>query len=294
MQQRGDVLQHVDVGVPLEEAEVGALGDPVEDLGLGALEVLGAGEAGDGERLVGVALAGEVLDREVDDPMVLGPEPEVVDAVGGQRIVVAVPVGEHPLVDGGDHLGRELRHRRVALAEGEHRVQVHQLEVAGVLPVVDLLEDARQRLDGDVVDVPRVVGVAQGLGEVDGDAGHVRRVLDAGGEGEVLDRRGPGRWPRPSVRAIPGPSRAAAAALSGAGAVESVGTVSAIEVSVVELSDGVPASSPVPESLLEQPATTAAVAPAPAIRNRRRFSAKRRNDSASEGSEWSPGCTPTL
>ena len=97
-----------------------------------------------------------------------------------------VPVGEHPLVDGGDHLGRELRHRACRPAEGEHRVQVHQLEVAGVLPVVDHLEDARQRLDGDVADVPRVVGVAQGLGEVDGDAGHVARVLDAGGEGEVL------------------------------------------------------------------------------------------------------------
>jgi hypothetical protein len=49
--------------------------------------------------------AGEVLDREVDDPVVLRPVPQVVEAVGGQRVVVTVPVGEHALVDRGDHLG---------------------------------------------------------------------------------------------------------------------------------------------------------------------------------------------
>ena len=147
--QRRDVLEHVDVRVPLEEAEFGALGDPFEDERLGPLEVLGAGEAGDGERLVGVALAGEVLDRPGDHDVVLRPEPEVVEAVVGQRVVPGVAVGEHAFVDGGDHVGRQLRHRRVALAEGEHPVQVHEPEVAGVLPVVDLGEHGAERLDGD-------------------------------------------------------------------------------------------------------------------------------------------------
>ena len=183
-QERRDVLEHVDVGVPLEEAEVGALGDPVDDVGRRPLEVFGTGETRDGEGLVGVPLAGEVLDGEVDDAVVLRPEPEVVEAVGGQGVVVAIAVGEHPLVDGGDHVGRQLRHRRVALAEGEHPVQVHQLEVAGVLPGVDLFEDRTERLDGDVLDVPHVVGIAMGAPEVGVDARRVRGVIDRRREGE--------------------------------------------------------------------------------------------------------------
>ncbi len=184
--QRRDVLEHVDVRVVLEEAEVGALGDPVEDVGLRPLEMFGAGEAGDGERLVGVALPRQVLDREVDDPVVLRPEPQVVDAVGGQRIVVAVAVGEHPLVDRGDHVGRQLRRGRVALAESEHPVQVHETEVAGVLPRIDLREHGRQRLDGHVLDRPREVGITMGTTEVGVDAGRVGGVLGGGREGEVV------------------------------------------------------------------------------------------------------------
>ncbi len=97
-----------------------------------------------------------------------------------------VAVGEHAFVDRGDHLGRQLRHRGVALAEGEHPVQVHEPEVAGVLPVVDLGEHGAERLDGDGLDRPHEVGVAMGPTEVGVDAGRVRRVVDAGGELEVL------------------------------------------------------------------------------------------------------------
>ena len=79
--QRRDVLEHVDVRVPLEEAQLGALGDPLEDERLGPLEMFGAGETGDGEGLVGVALAGEVLDRPGDHDVVLRPEPQVVEAI---------------------------------------------------------------------------------------------------------------------------------------------------------------------------------------------------------------------
>ncbi len=61
--QRRDVLEHVDVRMPLEEAQLGSLVDPFEDERLGSFEVFGTGESGDGERLVGIALAGEVLDR---------------------------------------------------------------------------------------------------------------------------------------------------------------------------------------------------------------------------------------
>ncbi len=185
-QQRRDVLEHVDVRVPLEEAEIGALADPLEDLGLRALHLRGAREAADGERLVGVALARQVLDGHVDDAVILRPVPEVVEPVGGQGVVVAVPVGEHPLVDRRDHVGCELRHRRVALAECEHPVQVHQLEVACVLPRVDLREHVGERVDGDVLDVPQVVGFAVGAAELGVDARRVRRVVDARGEREEL------------------------------------------------------------------------------------------------------------
>ena len=48
------------------------------------------------------------------------------------------------------------------------------------------VEDGAERLDGDGLDVPHEVGVATGPAEVGVDARRVRRVVDAGGEGEVL------------------------------------------------------------------------------------------------------------
>ena len=71
--------------------------------------MLGAGEAGDRERVIGEALPAEVLDDEVDDDVVLGPEPQVVEAPVGQRVVVPVAVVDDALVDGLDDVGREPR-----------------------------------------------------------------------------------------------------------------------------------------------------------------------------------------
>mgnify|MGYP003377256465 CR=1 FL=1 len=68
--QRRDVLQHVDVAVPFEEAELAALANPFEDVGLGARHVLGAGEPGDAERVIRIALSTQVLDDLVDDDAV--------------------------------------------------------------------------------------------------------------------------------------------------------------------------------------------------------------------------------
>ena len=285
--QRRDVLEHVDVRVPLEEAQLGALGDPLEEERLGPLEVLGAGEAGDGERLVGVALAGEVLDRPGDHDVVLRPEPQVVDAVVGKRVVPGVAVGEHAFVDRGDHVGRQLRHRGVALAEGEHPVQVHEPEVAGVLPVVDLGRTRAERVDGDVLDRPGEVGVAVGPAEVGVDARRVRRVVDAGGELEVLvdaglpdgfvDQAGRARGDDRRGRRAERDGRRGRVRGDGGGAGDPSGQRSCRS----------PPWSPSPRGRRRSssPATIAAVAPAPAIRNRRR---SRRSRAREDGS--SPDC----
>ncbi len=185
-QESGDVLDHVDVGVPLEEPEAGALVDPGQDVGFGPLGVLGAGHAGDGELRVGEELPGQPLVAQRDDPVVLGPVPEVVDPIVGERVVVAVPVGDGAFLDGSDDRGIQLGHGRVALTERQHPVEVHEAEVAGVLPRVDLVPGVLERVDGDGVDVPGVLGVAPGLSQVHGDAGEAGRIVGGGGEGEVV------------------------------------------------------------------------------------------------------------
>ncbi len=152
-------------------------------------------------------------------------------------------------------------------------MQRHEPEVAGVLPVVDLIEHRLQRLDGDVLDRPHEVGFAVGLAEIGADARRVRRMFSGGGERQVVvdaglpdglvdqtgrtgcdDRcssraerhdRGPSyrQWTCRTVLS-PAPGRCRAYRSS---------------------------ATPHHPSRSNSPATTAAVAPAPAMRNRRRL-----------------------
>ncbi|MEZ5140139.1 MAG: hypothetical protein R2711_15625 [Acidimicrobiales bacterium] len=184
-EQRRDVLLHVDVAVPLEEAEARPLVDPVEDRWLGALLVVGPGEAGHGEGAIGHALAGEVLVDQADDDVVLGPEPLVVEAVGRQRVVPLVPVVGHPLLDRLDHLRVERAHVGLAVGQAHHPVQVHQLEVARVAPLVDVVPHVLQRVDRDRGGVPAEGVVAVGGDQVGADRHRAAWIEGSGGAGEV-------------------------------------------------------------------------------------------------------------
>ena len=96
----------------------------------------------------------QVLEHVHDDPVVLGPEPLVVDDTGGQRIGVPVAEPEHSLLDRGAEIGRHLA--PVALPQG-HEMQ--QVEVARVLEAVDLVEGRLEvrRSDAPQVEVERPV-----------------------------------------------------------------------------------------------------------------------------------------
>src|SRR5690606_33823693 len=122
----------------------------------------GAGEAGDGEGGVGQVVAGQELDGVADDEVVLGPEPQVVHPVVGQRVVVAVPVVDQPLLDGRQHLLVQPGGGGVAPPEPQQPDEVHEVEVPGVLPGVDLGEHVGQRVHGDGGDVPLVVRLPGG------------------------------------------------------------------------------------------------------------------------------------
>ena len=185
-EQRTDVLEHVDVAVPLEEAEAGSLGHPRHDGGLGPCHVVGAGEAGDREGRRRECLARQELIDQTDDHVVLRPVPQIVDPPLGIWIVVAVPVVQHSLLDGAEQLWVQRRHRRGALTESEDPVQVHEAKVPRVLPRVDLLPHLRQTRNRGLVDRPGVVRVPVGGDQMHRDARGVIEVELRGGEAQVL------------------------------------------------------------------------------------------------------------
>ena len=138
--------------------------------------MLRAGQAGEGEHAVGDRETSEVLVDGEDDPVVLGPEPLVVDLPRRDGVVVAVAEADHGVLD------RDERLRRQHVAtEAQHPLQVHQLEVVGVPERVQA--DQRRRHGGGVPGEPRLT---TGAGQVGDDARRARRLQRLGGEAQVL------------------------------------------------------------------------------------------------------------
>ena len=104
--ERVERLLVVDVGVPLGEAVLRLLGEPLVDEAVGTVAVPGAGVAVAREHVVRERLAGEVLVGVVQQPVVLRPVVALVDDAGGLRVGVPVLEALEVRLGRGAHVGR--------------------------------------------------------------------------------------------------------------------------------------------------------------------------------------------
>lgn len=129
----------------------------------------------------------EVLVDGEDDPVVLGPEPLVVDLPRRDGVVVAVAEADHGVLDRDERL-----RRRRARPGARPTAGSSARKIVGVPERVQA--DQRRRHGGGVPGEPRLT---TGAGQVGDDARRARRLQRLGGEAQVL--RGACRKPSSSI-----------------------------------------------------------------------------------------------